>query len=229
MSKSYDPQVLLPRSALNTVRQNFIQQFNSDIRETEQIPRTLKGIPKDIEENIIPILTSDKNIGSNFLFILGTITLLQSQFVKDVFQKPELQNDRLLEFARSDLQGYQIIKYTISQNNYLEQDIIKNMIEIIDNLSDYDNSIFGILINKPQQLENALEQIDFDDFQKTLSGTILVFVFILAIALIKEYNKEHVMRMLKLGIKYSERIESYVDTIDVLTNPEELEALKGPE
>ena len=229
MSKPYDPEVLLPQSALNSVRQNFIQQFNSDIQETEHIPRTLKGIPKDIEENILPILNSDKNIESNFLFILGTITLLQSQFVKDVFQKPKLQNDRLLEFARLDLQGYQIIKYSILQNNYLGQDIIKNMIEIIDNLSDYDNTIFGILINKPERLENALEQIDFDDFQKTLSGTILVFVFILAIAVIQEYDREHVMRMLKLGIKYSERMESYVDTIDLLTNPEELEALKETE
>lgn len=228
-------QTLLPGAALGKVSTAFTAKYDIEGQHGEithdvaAAAKLLKGIPKEIEEIIIPVLKSDKNIEYNFNMLLGMIMVTQNLILQPMFRTSHLRKSHLLNFAKVDLEGYDIIKHGISQKQELGQDIIKNMIQIIDNLSDYDNTILGILVAKPEQVEKALHQIDIDDFQNNLVGTMLVFLFIVAITRVKEYDKEKLSKILSLGRNYSEKLESYVDTIDVLSDRKTLESIRKSE
>jgi len=226
-------QTLLPTAALGAVRTMLTTKYNIEGRREEithvAAAKPVKGIQKEIDEIIIPILKNDKNIQARFNLVLGMIGWVQSQMIPKAFEGGQLQKDVLVELAKTDLQGYEYLKSALSQTPHLRPDTTQRIIQIIDNLWDYENTIIGIAIDRQDRLEEALTQVDVEDFRNKLVDTILAFVFTLVIIVVKEFDEEILSKILTLGIKCSEEIESYVDTLDILSDRRTLESIRKSE
>jgi hypothetical protein len=89
----------------------------------------------------------------------------------------------------------------------------------------------SIAKERPEEVELALKQIDIDDLKKNLLNALLAFFTILYIVTSeeKEYYKEKLSKLVDLSKVYSEEMESYVDTIDILSNPKTMESIRKSE
>jgi hypothetical protein len=195
MSKRGDKvnlQKLLPRNILAdstalAAKYNIdlVGDQTSDIAPVGQVKATYE----EIEETIIPILKNNKNIRARFDFMAGMLGQVQSHIVHKAFEEWELQKDMLVELAKEDLQGYQNVKHFLSKAPDLSSGLTQRMTQLTDNLVGYINTIFGIAINKPEQLGEAIDQIDIEDFRKNLYGTVLAYVFALVTILVREFDE----------------------------------------
>lgn len=190
--------------------------------------RQVKATYKEIEETIIPIFKNNENVRARFDLVMSMINQVQSHSI-EAFEGQEMRPDILSDFAKADIQGYENVKRDILKASDLSPEIIQRITKLIDKLIDYVNTIFGIAINKPDGLEEAVNQIDIEDFSNNLYGTVLAFIFGLVSILVGDYNEEKLSKVLALGMTCSERIESYVDTIDILSNSQNLESINQSE
>jgi hypothetical protein len=130
-------QTLLPGEALGKLSTAFNAKYSIEGQQEKITPEIAgaaklpKEIPKEIEEIIIPVLKSDKNIEYNFNMLLGMIMVTQNLILQPMFQTSYLRKNRLLNFAKVDLEGYDRIKHSISQKQELGPDIIKSMTQMI--------------------------------------------------------------------------------------------------
>jgi hypothetical protein len=101
--------------------------------------------------------------------------------------------------------------------------------ESVKRLMDYENVLLGIAIKRPVQLAEALKEVDVNDLLKSVYGTLLALVCIFTILKEQNYDHKKVKMFVNLTEEYSATIESYADTIDIMSNPEEMELLKRSE
>jgi len=99
------------------------------------------------------------------------------------------------------------------------EDIKEKFIELIDNLFDYENVMTGIYLYKSKNFDERIEKLDVKDFAKTRLIATIIFLIAFLIYL-KDYEDKKVQLFLDIGIEYSEILESYADTLDILTNDE---------
>ena len=77
--------------------------------------------------------------------------------------------------------------------------------------------IVGVYIQKTKQFEEQIEKINLEDLQKNvLISFLMIFSIISLISMHTDNNK--IKLFLDIAIDYSEILESYADTLDILTN-----------
>lgn len=132
-------------------------------------------------------------------------------------------NYDFLRIARSVYDMYESLKKEIHIRvdlNYSEQ-----LIRFFDNLRDYENILFGIIINRLDSLNKSLKEIDLDDLKNNIHGAFLAFVCTIALVNEKNYDKRKLQTLLHLGIVYSEELIDYIDTLDILSDPDTIAAI----
>ncbi len=77
--------------------------------------------------------------------------------------------------------------------------------------------IVGVYIQKTKQFEEQIEKINLEDLQKNVLIPFLMVFSIISLISMHTDNNE-IKLFLDIAIDYSEILESYADTLDILTN-----------
>jgi hypothetical protein len=227
--------LLLPPLRTSTVTSTFTMKY--DIEGSQERIKNIKDkVPELDNDIIIPILKTDiDNIEVKFNELQPIIAEWLNKAITMVVQ-PQLEEGKDLtrndfnNIAKLNFESFEKLKHAVELSE-LDLDIRKKIIHTIDNLSDYENVLLGIAIERPEELELALKQIDVDDLKKNLLNALLAFFTILYIITSeeKEYDKEKFFKLVNLAKEYSKEMESYVDTIDILSNPKTMESIRKSE
>ena len=129
-----------------------------------------------------------------------------------------------------DLEVYQMCLQKIDQTGLSREN--KYMIHcLLDSLKDYTENIIQIS-KREKELENISKHLDYADFKRSLYGSMLAFICImigiLATPTIK-IRTDILTKLINEGFNFASNLDSYTDTLDILTNPDELELLKKSE
>ena len=132
--------------------------------------------------------------------------------------------------TKLDLEIYDLCLLKIDQSRLSDEN--KEMIHyLLDSLKDYTLNMMHISKRK-KELENIHEKFDYEDFKKSLYGCILSFICIM-IGILGSPHIEIKTNILTLlintGFDFASDLNSYTDTLDILTNPDELDLLKQSE
>ena len=129
-----------------------------------------------------------------------------------------------------DLEVYQMCLQKIDQAGLSREN--KYMIHcLLDSLKDYTENIIQIS-KRERELENISKHLDYAGFKRSLYGSMLAFICIMIGILATPTIKIQTNILTKLineGFKFASELDSYTDTLDILTNPDELELLKKSE
>lgn len=134
-----------------------------------------------------------------------------------------------MKLSESDEEIFRNIVAFVRSSSIGEENILK-IEKIIEHILDYDSIIFGIMQQRSEQsLLEAVSKVDINDLLRTLSGIMLALSSLLVMIETKQSPDSRFKTLLDLGLQYSEILESYADTIDVLSNPKTMELLRKSE
>lgn len=108
-----------------------------------------------------------------------------------------------------------------------------SIIDTIETLKDYETTIQTIFIdnNRLTLLQNASksEEIDVNDLLYSLYGSYMALVCFWIIARSSRESEKVVYDIAKISHKLAISLDSYNDTLDIMTNPEEMDVMKRAE
>jgi hypothetical protein len=227
--------LLLSPLSTSTVTKTFT--FKYDIEGSQEEIKNIQDKMTELDnEIIIPILKTDiDNIEVKFNELQPIIASWLNEVITMVVDR-QLEEGKVVtrndfnKIANFYFDSFKEAKKFV-QSSSLAPDIRKKIIQTIDNLIDYENVLLGIAIERQEELELALKQIDVDDLKKNLLNALLAFFTVLYVVTSgeKEYDKEKLSKLVNLAKVYSEEMESYVDTIDILSNPKTMELIRKSE
>ncbi|HEY7734919.1 MAG TPA: hypothetical protein VIB07_09020 [Nitrososphaera sp.] len=116
-----------------------------------------------------------------------------------------------------------------SAMNYraIPNDLEATIVETIKVFEDYQRIIFGVVEERSQELTEVVKQLDLDDCITSLYGTLLAIICIIELSRSgRSADVEKLKILVELGKKYSDDLDTYIDTLDVLSNPKEIELIK---
>lgn len=106
-------------------------------------------------------------------------------------------------------------------------DLEEKIIETIRVFEDYQRVVFGVIAERSQELTEVVKQLDLDDCIKSLYGTLLAIICIIELTRSgRSIDVEKLKILVELGKKYSDDLDTYIDTLDILSNPKEMELIK---
>jgi hypothetical protein len=185
-------------------------------------------IVSDIDTKIVkPIVESRyEEILSAFQSKLVPFSLKLSNLNRIIL----LSQKDMLRVAESDSKLYDKILEVIRQRDpQIGSKNTAKLIEITERMIDYENVLLGILMNRPAQLTEALKQIDVEELMNSIAAALLALACIVVILKHEKPDLKKFEILLHVADESSEVMESYSDTIDILSNPEEMELLKQSE
>jgi hypothetical protein len=132
------------------------------------------------------------------------------------------QKYNLDQLGQSDIEAYQNSMGRIKNSSWISNESRENALKTIDILMDYSRIILPIAINNPSLLENAGKQIDLKDLFRSLYGSLLAYVCLLVILDVEEFqNDQRFSIITNHGYNFAKNLDGYIDTIDILTKPDE--------
>lgn len=141
-----------------------------------------------------------------------------STILADMLQKKYNLN----QLGQSDLEAYENSIDRIKNNSWISKQSQEDALKMIDILMDYSRIIVPIAINKRELLENAGKQIDLNDLFRSLYGSQLAYVCLLVIMNVEEFqNDQRFSIITNHGYNFAKNLDGYIDTIDILTKPDE--------
>lgn len=109
----------------------------------------------------------------------------------------------------------------------IPNDLEAKISETIKVFEDYQRIIFGVIADRSQELTEVVKQLDLDDCITSLYGTLLAIICIIELSRSGRSVDVVKLRILvELGRKYSDDLDTYIDTLDILSNPKEIELIK---
>ena len=109
----------------------------------------------------------------------------------------------------------------------MSKESVHSAIELVNILTDYIETIVILIQKRKSLLEKALNEIDANDLLKAIYGTLIAFLCI-NLTLKKELkSEERFSAIVEAGNEYARVLDAYIDTLDILTNPEEDEYLRN--
>jgi hypothetical protein len=192
-------------------------------------PVDYKDFLKRIITPIIDILCSI-DIEEQIVKYIPSVGVTLKDLNEAIYKK---KNKELSEITADVLSHYNLLEQRIKKDTAIRWDIQIKVLALLDTLRDFDSVYLGMAMTRQEQLEKALADIesdgDIEDLEKTIAGTALVFFSILVF--VKEGMKNDIVleKLFRIADEYSEALESWVDTIDMMSNPESVEAMKEAE
>jgi len=108
-----------------------------------------------------------------------------------------------------------------------------SIIDTVEILKDYEMTIHSIIdtSNRLKLLQDALRlnEIDVNDFLNSLYGSFMALMCFWIIARNKRRNERIVPVIARISHDLAINLDSYVETLDVITNPEERDLMKRAE
>jgi hypothetical protein len=109
----------------------------------------------------------------------------------------------------------------------IPNDLEAKIIETIKVFEDYQRIIFGVIAERSQELTEVVKQLDLDDCITSLYGTLLAIICIIELSRSgRSVDLVKLKILVELGKKYSDDLDTYIDTLDILSNPTEIELIK---
>ena len=211
-------QELLPNSTNLFLRPYFYANKTQD----RQIDSNKVRITKKIIFPIIKSKPRDRIIRESDIqeFMQDCKKISQTIYNRSDFKKT----------AKLDLEVYQMCLQKIDQIGLSPED--KSITHhLLDSLKDYTLNIARILERK-QELEGMPNQIDYKDFKKSLYGCILSFICIMMGILPTptiKVDTSVLTLLINEGFNFASELDAYTDTLDILTNTNELSLLAKSE
>ena len=212
-----------------------ITEENIDIKDKVDIQK-LTSI-YDANDDIIlifkdivnPILMSDVlDIEKRFNEQLHDFSKKVEELNKTTFEKIK-EPKKIADFI---FRSYDLLERIIKAKNF-RVEFKQSILTTLDVLRDFDSVFLGILENRPEQLSDALDEIrkdeDFQDFETSRNGLLLSFFCMLVYVKEELEDKQKLMKILEISEKYSSNLQGWTDTIDIMSNPEEVKQVKEAE
>ncbi len=128
----------------------------------------------------------------------------------------------------SDKYAYERIVAIIKKNaKVIGEKRSDDITSILDKWIDYSTIASINLIRNLSQFIVALKQINTSDFVLNNYGTLLSLTCLMKLLRNEQVDYKKFDIILELGIKYSDMLESYADTLDILCSPDEKEIIKN--
>lgn len=103
-----------------------------------------------------------------------------------------------------------------------------SIIDSVKILKDYEVTIHSIIAKRLTLLQDALNEIDVNDLLTSLYGSFMALVCFWIIAR-KSQSGKAISEIAKISHKLAINLDSYTDTLDIMTNPEEMDLMKRAE
>ena len=178
----------------------------------------VKGITDSIVQPILDSKTSKTT--ETFEGSIDRFTTLASALSDLIIRNNADKLDYIVELEKS---------YYDNAMNYhaVPNDLEEKIIEIIRVFEDYQRVIFGVIAARSQELTEVVKQLDLDDCIKSLYGTLQAIICIIELTRSgRSLDVEKLKILVELGKKYSDDLDTYIDTLDILSNPKEMELIK---
>jgi hypothetical protein len=223
-------QILRFKTASETVAKNIVEfQESASHSDYEDF---LKGMVSVMSENIvIPILHHGiEDIEKEFVKHIPSVGLMLKELNAKLYEN---KNEDLSEVTKEVFSYYNLLKQYIKEDPVIGANLRVKIVELLESLKDFDNIYLGIARTRPEQLGKALDEIqsegDIEDLEKNIAGTALAFFSVLVFAKEGMNNDKKLEKLLKIADDYAKGLESWADTIDIMSNPESVEAMKEAE
>jgi hypothetical protein len=223
-------QILKFKTASETVARNIFEiQESAGHSDYEDF---LKRMVLYMSENIvIPILRhSIEDIEKEFVKHIPSVGVMLKELNTTLYEK---KNEDLSEVTKEVFSYYNLLKQYIKEDPVISANVRVKILELLESLNDFDSIYLGIAMTRQEQLEKTLVDIesegDIDDLGKNIAGTALAFFSVLVFAKEGMNDDKKLEKLLKIAYEYSKGLESWADTIDIMSNPESVEAMKEGE
>jgi hypothetical protein len=184
-----------------------------------RIPRGRLRVPvtRIISKIIIPILSSDTN--SIEKVYTGKIGPFQDYWVKLI------QSTSKARLVKPNLTYYDRTFTMIKSNPIFARD--KEIImEIAEILKDYEINIHTKFSDRQTFPEEALNDINVNDFLNSLYGSYLALMCFWLAARNQTQNLKIISSIARVSQKLAINLDGYNETLDIMTNPEEMDMMK---
>jgi hypothetical protein len=178
----------------------------------------VKGITGSIVQPILDSKTS--KTAETFEDSINSFTTLASALSDLIIRNNVDKLAYIVELEKS---------YYDNAMNYhaVPNDLEEKIVETIKVFEDYQRVIFGVIAARSQELTEVVKQLDLDDCIKSLYGTLLAIICIIELTRSgRSIDVEKLKILVQLGKKYSDDLDTYIDTLDILSNPKEMELIK---
>lgn len=180
-----------------------------------------------LKSHVIPVLQTDTHtLEFQFNTQLSDFGKKMEELNRITFEKA----DNLQEIIKFIFTSYDLLEQTVKMYKLHFEEKVLNTLGI---LRDFDDVYLGIVMNRPEQLSKALNDIrnsgDFENFETIRTGTVLAFFCLLAYVKEEINDKQKLTKLLEIADKYSTSLQGWVDTIDIMSNPEEVKQMEEAE
>jgi hypothetical protein len=211
------------------IEENIDIKDKVDIQKLTSIYDANDDIIIIFKDNVIPILMSDVlDIEKRFNEQLHDFSKKVEDVNKTTFEKI-IEPKKIVDFI---FRSYDLLERIIKAKNF-RVEFKQSILTTLDVLRDFDSVFLGILENRPEQLSDALDEIrkdeDFQDFETSRNGLLLSFFCMLVYVKEELEDKQKLMKILEISEKYSSNLQGWTDTIDIMSNPEEVKQVKEAE
>lgn len=187
-------------------------------------------INRILEDNVLPILMSDvRDVEKRFNEQLPDFSKKIEELNKSTFEKIE-EPKKIVAFI---FESYDLLEQEIKARNF-GVEFKHSILTTLEVLRDFDSVFLGILEDRPEQLSDALDEIrkdeDFQDFETRRNGLLLAFFCMLVYVKQELKDKQKLMKsILEISEKYSSNLQGWTDTIDIMSNSQEVKRVKEAE
>lgn len=217
---SFTTQILIPFSSSNE------DLAKLKIREPELYEKVI-GVSTELANNVIlPIIRTEYQ----------TINPLSIEYIQKFkgycLRSTELVSSKIAvdQIGEINLKTLEMVKERLKKQQKLSRESVKNALRLIDVLSEYFQTTVLLIQKRKPLLEKALDDVDKEDLFLSLYGSLLAFVcFSVILGVKKMKDDERFSAIVDAGNEYANQLDGYTDTLDILTNPEELELLRKSE
>lgn len=181
-----------------------------------------RPVTRIVDKIIIPVLSAGIDIESVYPekitpFQEYWLELVQSHKTHNWKQKPSVNltfYDRTIKMVKSD---------PIFAN---DMGLIIDTVEI---LRDYEMNIQSMIVKRLALLEEALNNIDKKDLLTSLYGSYMALLCFWYIAGKERQNPKVIPAIAKISHTFAINVDSYAETLDIITNPKEMDMMKRAE
>lgn len=179
------------------------------------------------KSHVIPLLQTDTRIlEKRFNTQLSDFSKKMEELNRITFEK----TDNLQKIMKIIFTSYDMLEQTVKMYKLDFEEKVLNILRI---LRDFDDVYLGIVMNRPEQLYKALNDIrnskDFENFETSRTGTVLSFFCLLAYVKEEVNDKQKLSKLIEIADKYSTSLLGWADTIDIMSNPEEVKQMEEAE
>lgn len=187
-----------------------------------KIPRGKLRVPvtRIIGKVILPILSSD--LTSIQRVYDEKISSFQEYWIKLI------QSARRNHLIKPNLTFYDHTFALVNSNPIFAANR-RNIIQMTEILRDYEMNIHSKFPGRHNLLEHVLNEIDSKDFANSLYGSYLALMCFWLISRNETLSKKTIPVLAKISYKLAVKLDGYSETLDILTNPEEMDMMKRAE